>query len=57
MVKCLNGTIWKLYHMEKVTYKNVIKFIAMDGLVPNYLDPTDLLWYHIKMVPYRKGTI
>ena len=57
MVPYRNGEMYKWYHMEKVPYKNVIRLIAMDDLVPNYLDPTDLSWYHIKMVPYRKGTI
>ena len=62
MVPYRNGEMYKWYHMEKVPYKNIIKFIAMDGLVPNYLDPTDLSWYHIKRyhikkVPNGRGTI
>ena len=43
---------------EKGPYTNFIKFIALDELVPNYLDPTDLpcchiKWYHIDMIPYK----
>ena len=43
---------------EKGPYTNFINFIALDELVPNYLDPTDLPWCHIKlhhiyMTPYK----
>ena len=42
MVPCQDNTIWKLNHMEKVPYTNLIKFIGLDNLVPNNLDPNEL---------------
>ena len=42
--------------MEKVPYTNFIKFIGLEDLTPNYLDPTDLLRYHIEVVPFRQDT-